>query len=167
MEKKKQTILAVLGLAVAVGLDRITKLLAVKHLSAGPVVLWDGVFELHLLRNQGAAFGILQGKMNFLIIFTIAVLAILCWAYLRTPAQKRYLPLRLVLIGLAGGGFGNLIDRFLGEGVVDFLYFKLINFPIFNVADIFATVSAFLLFFLCIFYYRDEELSFLFERKSL
>ena len=53
---------------------------------------------------------------------------------------------------------GNCIDRITLNYVVDFLYFKLIDFPIFNVADIFVTVAAFLLFLLLCFYYKEEEL---------
>ena len=51
-----------------------------------------------------------------------------------------------------------MIDRVRLHYVVDFIYFSLIDFPIFNVADIFVTVAAFLLFLLLCFYYKEEEL---------
>ena len=56
---------------VLIGLDQWTKVLAVKHLMGQePMVIWNGVFELHYLENRGAAFGILQGqKVVFLICF--------------------------------------------------------------------------------------------------
>ena len=52
-----------------------------------------------------------------------------------------------------------MIDRALQGYVVDFLYFSLINFPIFNVADCYVTTGAFLLVFLLFFYYKEEELA--------
>ena len=56
------------------------------------------------------------------------------------------------------GAAGNCIDRVMQQYVVDFLYFKLINFPIFNVADIYVTVGTLLLAVLMLFYYKEEEI---------
>ena len=55
------------------------------------------------------------------------------------------------------GAWGNCIDRITLNYVVDFLYFKLIDFPIFNVADIYVTVAAFAVAILICFYYKDED----------
>ena len=49
------------------------------------------------------------------------------------------------------------------EGVVDFFYFKLIDFPVFNVADIYVTVGTFILAFLLLFYYKEEDLDRIFH----
>ena len=61
--------------------------------------------------------------------------------------------------------FGNLIDRVARGYVVDFFYFKLIDFPIFNVADIYVTVTMVLLIGLILFYYKEEDFEFL-SRKG-
>ena len=66
---------------------------------------------------------------------------------------------------LAAGALGNLIDRMRYSYVVDFLYFKLIDFPVFNVADCYVTVGAVLLAVLILFVYKEEELGFLSLRK--
>ena len=63
------------------------------------------------------------------------------------------------------GAFGNMIDRAFRGYVVDFFYFKLIDFPIFNVADIYVTVTMVLLMGLILFYYKEEDLEFL-SRKG-
>ena len=63
------------------------------------------------------------------------------------------------LLLVASGAVGNMIDRVSQGYVVDFLYFNLINFPIFNVADCYVTVGAFLLVVLIFFYYREEEMA--------
>ena len=54
-----------------------------------------------------------------------------------------------------------MIDRLANGYVVDFLYFKLIDFPIFNVADCYVVVSTISLLLLFFFYYKEEELEFL------
>ena len=67
---------------------------------------------------------------------------------------------------LGAGAVGNLIDRMVQSYVVDFLYFKLIDFPIFNVADCYVTAGAILLAILILFVYKDEELGFLSLKKK-
>lgn len=167
----KKTRYNLIGAALAlvlIGLDQWTKVLAVKHLMGQePMVIWNGVFELHYLENRGAAFGILQGQKVVFLICTAAVLAILAFYYNRMPAEKRYLPMRIVGILLGAGAVGNLIDRMTQSYVVDFLYFKLIDFPIFNVADCYVTVGAILLAILILFVYKDEELGFLSLKKKV
>ena len=59
-----------------------------------------------------------------------------------------------------------MIDRVRLNYVIDFLYFKLIDFPIFNVADIYATVSVALLIVLSLFYYKDEDFEQIFPPKK-
>lgn len=167
----KKTRYNLIGAALAlvlIGLDQWTKVLAVKHLMGQePFVIWNGVFELHYLENRGAAFGILQGQKVVFLICTAAVLAILAFYYNRMPVKKRYLPMRIVGILLGAGAVGNLIDRMMQSYVVDFLYFKLIDFPIFNVADCYVTVGAILLAILILFVYKDEELGFLSLKKKV
>ena len=135
----KKTKYNLIGLATAVlliALDQWTKALAVKHLmNQQPFVIWDSVFELHYLENRGAAFGILQGQKVIFLICTVLILAVLAFYYNRMPLEKKYQPLRVVGVLLGAGAVGNLIDRMVQSYVVDFLYFKLIDFPIFNVAD--------------------------------
>ena len=59
-----------------------------------PFVIWDGVFELHYLENRGAAFGILQGKKIFFVIFTLVVLCMIAYLYLkRIPDEKKFRPI--------------------------------------------------------------------------
>lgn len=166
----KKTKYNLIGLAMAgllIALDQWTKALAVKYLmNQQPFVIWDGVFELHYLENRGAAFGILQGQKVIFLICTVLVLAVLAFYYNRMPLEKKYQPLRAVGVLLGAGAVGNLIDRMVQSYVVDFLYFKLIDFPIFNVADCYVTAGAILLAILIFFVYKDEELGFLSLKKK-
>ena len=149
-----------IGFVILVGLDQWTKGLAVKHLmNQPPFVIWDGVFELLYSENRGAAFGMMQGKQVFFFLIALVVLAAVVYLLWKMPVTERYMPMAVCLMMVSAGAVGNMIDR-IGQGyVVDFLYFKLINFPIFNVADCYVTISAFLLILLVFFYYREEEMA--------
>lgn len=124
-------------------------------------MLWEGVFELHYLENRGAAFGMLQDQKVLFILIAMIILAVIVYVLFKTPYQKMYTKLHITLVLIAGGAIGNLIDRLRYDYVVDFLYFSLINFPIFNVADIYVTLSSIYLVILLLFVYKESDLEFL------
>lgn len=141
--------------------DQYTKLLATAHLrDQEPIVLIEGVFELLYSENRGAAFGMLQGKQTFFFLVAILVFAAAAYAMWRMPSgrERRYHGLKICAIMITAGALGNLVDRMLLGYVVDFLYFSLINFPIFNVADIYVTTATAALLVLICFYYKEEDL---------
>ena len=146
---------------VLVLLDQLTKVFARTTIKKAPIVLWDGVFELHYLENRGSIWGILQGKVDILLFVSIFLCALLIYVYVKMPKTKFYQPLFWILVGLMAGAIGNTADRLFFGFVTDFLYFKLINFPIFNVADCYITVCSFLTMFLVFTVYKDDEFTFL------
>lgn len=159
-QKTKLIFGLIIGFFVAIGLDQWTKYLAVKHLmNQSAYNIWNGVFELLYSENRGAAFGMLQGKKVFFLLVAVIVLSAAIFAIVRMPASKKYIPLHLIAMFLSAGAVGNMIDRFARGYVVDFLYFKLIDFPIFNVADCYVTISMFFFMVLFFFYYKEEDLS--------
>lgn len=169
-QAKKVTtlVIGILLFFVLLFLDRITKHMAVIHLKdqpAYPVI--PNVFVLQYLENHGAAFGILQGQRAFFLIVTVIILVIVAVLYLRIPYQKRFVPLRFLAILIVTGAIGNFIDRFQQGYVVDFFYFCLINFPIFNVADIYVTGAAIALVVFLIFIYKEEDFTELSKALSL
>ena len=139
--------------------DQWTKHLAVVNLKGQDAfVIWDKVFELRYLENRGASFGIFQNQRWPLIIFTIVVLIGLVYIFFRRlPNERHYFPLHLIAVLFFAGAIGNFIDRLRFGYVVDFFYFCLIDFPIFNVADIYVVIAACLLIVLGLFYYKDED----------
>lgn len=145
--------------AALILLDQFAKILAVSHLKGKEnIELIPGFLELQYLENRGAAFGILQDKRWLLIIFTCIVLAAIAYVYLRKiPDEKRYRLFRLTVILLFSGAFGNFIDRLTRNYVVDFFNFLFIEFPVFNVADIYITAAALLLIIVGLFYYKEED----------
>lgn len=143
--------------------DQYTKMLATSHLRGQePIVILDGVFELLYSENRGAAFGMMQGKQSFFFVVAVLVFAAAAFAMWRMPSWKnrRYHGLKICVMMITAGAMGNMVDRVTLGYVVDFLYFSLIDFPIFNVADIYVTVSTAILLVLICFYYKEEELEF-------
>jgi len=162
----KYSYIAVIIVILGVVLDQWTKHLAVIWLKGQePKVLVSGVLELLYLENKGAAFGMLQNQQIFFLIITAIILIAAIWLYCRIPVEKYFLALRLCIVMLISGAIGNLIDRIRLKYVVDFIYFKLIDFPVFNVADIFVTVSMFLLIILLLFFYKEEDFDQIFYRR--
>lgn len=151
---------------ILVLIDQATKVLARAHLKTAPLALWDGVFELHYHENRGSIWGILQGKVDVLLIASLFIFVLLIYVYVKMPKTKVYAPLFWVLVVMVAGAIGNTIDRVFFGFVTDFLYFKLINFPIFNVADCYLTVCAFLTVLLVFTKYQDDEFTFLSPKRK-
>lgn len=150
--------------------DQYTKMLATTHLRGQePIVLVDGVFELFYSENRGAAFGMMQGKHSFFLVVALAVFAAAAYAIWRMPSWKvpRYHGLKICAIMITAGALGNMVDRIALGYVVDFLYFSLIDFPIFNVADIYVTTATAILLVLLCFCYKEEELECFQWKKQL
>lgn len=150
-------VISILIVILGVALDQYTKYWATLHLKEHSIVLIDGVFQLQYLENHGAAFGLLQNQQLLFLIVTIVTLIFMTIIYVRMPVTKRYIPLRICMISIVAGAIGNMIDRIRFQYVVDFFYFELIDFPIFNVADIFASVATCILAALLLFYYKDQD----------
>ena len=130
----------------SVALDQLTKWIAVLHLQpVDSIPLWEGVLHLTYVENPGAAWGMLANhRWVFMLFSTIAIigLGIYLFGFSKEPT---WVKVSLALV--VGGGIGNMIDRVILGYVVDFIYFAVINFPVFNVADSCVTVGAGMLMF--------------------
>ncbi len=140
----KKYILYTVIIAVGIILDQITKFLAVNFLK--PIdyfPLIKNFVHLRYVENRGAAFGMLDDqRWVFMVISTVAIIAFTLYLYFGHASNLLYeISLSLVI----SGGIGNMIDRILLGYVVDFIEPAFINFAVFNGADSFVTVGAFLL----------------------
>ncbi|HEX2249401.1 MAG TPA: signal peptidase II [Gemmatimonadales bacterium] len=127
-------------------LDLITKLIAEATLLRTPgIPVFGDWFQLRLVYNQGAAFGLHVGPYSRWIFFTVALVAVVVLTRMSrsSPVGDRFRQLALGLV--AGGAVGNLIDRVRSpRGVVDFLDVGVgsLRWPTFNVADIAVSCGA-------------------------
>ncbi len=147
--------------------DRLTKHLAVLALYEQPdVVLLPGVLQLHYLENTGAAFSIFRGQMWLFYIITPLLLGVLVYLFWRLEDHKKGRILKFLLLTVMTGAVGNYIDRLLYHYVIDFIYVSCIHFPVFNLADIYVTVSGFFLIVMILFFCSEEELKHMLRPKK-
>lgn len=162
----KALIILLLSSVLLTWIDQITKIAAVSHLKGqSPYVIVDGVLELHYLENTGTAWGMFGGAINVFLVLTVILMIALIYIVIRMPYTNKYMPLHILAILVASGAAGNFIDRLFLGYVRDFVYFKLINFPIFNVADVYITVAMFALAYCILFKYDENDFDFLRIRK--
>lgn len=148
--------------------DQVTKKLAVIKLQNQKAISFiPKILELRYLENNGMAFGMFQGKQILFLVFSIVFCILLFYLIIRIPKTPHYRPLMIISSFLASGALGNFIDRLAHGYVIDFIYFSFINFPIFNIADIYVVCSVLALIIVILFYYKDEDFSFIsFKHKG-
>lgn len=143
---------------ILVLLDQGTKLWALRHLKdQTDLVLIPGVLELNYLENRGMAFGLFQGKRLMLVFLCAVFFAAFLYFYKKVPKTRYYLPLILISLCMFAGALGNFIDRTIRGFVVDFIYFSLIDFPIFNLADVYVVCSGIFLVLLTLLKYKNDD----------
>lgn len=158
--KTKRYVSDIIIFAVLVFLDRITKIWAVDKLKdKDPIELIKGVLELYYLPNgnTGAAFGMLAGHKMLFLLIAIVVVSVIVYLVINMPESRKYSIVEILLIFIAAGGVGNMIDRIAQGYVVDFIYISAINFPIFNVADMYVSVCTTILAIIMLFRYKEED----------
>ncbi len=158
--KARRCAVDIIIFAILILIDRLTKNWAVYRLKGNdPIPLISNVLELYYLPagNSGAAFGMLSGHIAlFLVIAAVVVIAIAYFIW-NMPSDSKYRPLEILMVFIAAGGVGNMIDRIAQGYVVDFIYISCINFPIFNVADMYVSVCTVVLAFIVLFRLKEED----------
>lgn len=144
--------------ALLIFADQLTKFWALEqlHHTDRVISVIDGVFELRYLENRGVAFGMMEGQIWLFIPITLLISAVIIVMLFRSPMRKQKMfciPASMIM----AGAIGNLIDRIVYGYVIDFLYFKLIDFPIFNFADCCVVIGAILLFLFFLFGMKEYE----------
>ena len=133
--------IALLMSTVLVLLDQFFKILAMDKLEpVGSLPIIPDIFHLTYIENRGAAFGMMEGKKWVLIGLTAVVLLIAVFLVLAGKLENNNHMLFSVCV-IIGGGVGNLIDRIYRGFVVDYIHLKVINFAVFNFADICVTLG--------------------------
>ena len=159
---------AFITLCLLIAFDQVTKIWArVSFADGDSLTIIPNVLKFIYHENTGAVWGIMSNQTTLLTIFTAFAILLMLWFYIKLPYTKRYRPMYLMLLFIAAGAIGNFIDRVVFGFVTDFIYFELIDFPVFNVADCYITVSVIFLAILGIFYYKEEDFDcFSLKRKS-
>lgn len=149
-----QFLYLIISLIIVVA-DQALKHYIVVNYAVGEVhTVVPGLFSFNYLRNNGAAWNILPGKMGLFYIISIIAI-IVCLYFLFNPKYRQ----PLFSVGLAfvlGGIIGNFIDRLHLKYVVDMIQLDFINFNIFNLADSAITIGVIILMIYLIFFDQEE-----------
>jgi len=160
MNKTVSYLVFPIAIAVLLALDIALKIWAVENLMGAPSrSLLSGILGLTYFENTGVAFGIGAGQDWGQLVFSglkIVIIAGLTWFYYaRIPNRRVNWLIRVPLILIVSGGLGNLIDRLTLGHVRDMLMFEFINFPIFNLADVYVVVGCFSMMFVTLFVVKE------------
>ena len=120
--------------AAIVALDQWTKALAAAQLTDVVDVLIPGWLELRYTTNDGMALSMLSGARWLFVVVGVLFVALVIWAVAKKHITKK--PELWCIAAITGGAIGNLLDRLFRGYVVDLFDFSLINFPVFNFADV-------------------------------
>ena len=131
----------ILALVLCVAADQALKLWTVANLAlyeSAPLI--PGIVELRYIQNTGGGFSILTGHTWFLAAVTAVLMLVIAGVLLKKIFTHPMAVWSLVIV--LGGGIGNLIDRVRLGFVVDMFNLQFMNYPVFNVADIFVVCGA-------------------------
>lgn len=130
-------------LAIFIGilvLDQVTKYLAVQHLGGGNTrEVIPGLFNLVLVYNPGAAFGLFSGlgdEVRRFVLMGMTAVALVAVIFIQKEVKGDRAS-EIALVAILAGAIGNLIDRIRYDSVIDFLDFYVSghHWPAFNIAD--------------------------------
>lgn len=159
---KRKTILTiiveVLLILVFVSVDLLTKTFIYEPIAAGApdIVLINNILKFTAVQNTGASFGIFKGNAIILAIISLIIIIVVFIIQMFSLTKLKDKTFRFGLILIVAGGIGNIVDRFLLGHVRDFIYFELIDFPVFNIADSCLTIGCVLIIIYVIIYYVKD-----------
>ncbi len=129
--------------AIVLAMDFYTKMTAESYLMpVGTFAIIKDIIHLTYVENRGIAFGMFSGRREIFIVVSVIVLIILAIMFSKTKRSNRSNWLKCGTALVFAGAIGNLAERIYKGYVVDFIDFRIINFPVFNVADIAVCVGA-------------------------
>lgn len=141
----KQALIYLLVVLLLILLDQVSKAHTVRYIGNQTIDLIPNVLALTYVKNTGAVWGIGQGQTWLFALMTPLCIGLLIFLYIKTPRDKKFRLIRIDIAVIIAGAVGNLIDRLFNGYVVDMIYFKLIDFPVFNIADSYITVGVIVL----------------------
>ena len=140
---------------IIIALSRALAYWGIYVLKDNPIVLIENVLNLTYVENTGAAFGIFNNHTNILSIIGIIFFVII--TYIVASKKLKGTSIIVALAFLAGGGISNVCDRIKFGFVVDYIDFTLINYPVFNLADICVVLSCIFIFIKILFTKESDE----------
>lgn len=157
-KERKKTIVTYSTCLIVLFLDQLSKYFVRCFIQSGEGI-WviRDIFSICYIKNPGIAFGLLVNFSEIFIYVNIILVGIIIFIYQKIKKRTNHQIITSLIFGLIiGGAVGNIIDRILFKGVIDFLDigWKEIRWPAFNLADMSICIGMFLL---CFFIFREGK----------
>lgn len=160
-------LLAILSFVALVAIDQLSKYYITESMKLHESIpIIKDVLEIHYIQNRGAAWGVFENQQ--ILFYICAIIACIFGSvfYVKCTTMNCLKALRICIVIILSGAIGNFIDRVRFQYVIDFIYFKLIDFPVFNIADCYVTIGFFITIVLVLFVYKEEQLEVLSFKKN-
>ena len=159
--KKKILIWDFVSLVLLIGLDRIAKFITCYYCENENFVLIKDYLEFTYTKNAGGAFGILNNQRFFFIFIAALFLCLVIFFLFAMPDEKKFNALHIWLTFVLSGTAGNMIDRIIYGNVIDMIYISKIDFPVFNLSDIFISLGTIFTIMIVLFRLKEKDFEFL------
>lgn len=158
---KKMLIWDFIILVLLNALDRVAKYLVQLYCKKDDYVIIDDILEVTYLENYGGTFGILNNQRFFFIFISALFICLIIFFIYALPNNKKFNVFQIWLTFMVAGTTGNMIDRILYGYVLDFIYISKINFPVFNLSDIWISIGAIFTILVVLFRLKEKDFEFL------
>ncbi|WP_027128250.1 signal peptidase II [Fusobacterium perfoetens] len=130
-----------IGIVGLVFLDQLTKIQIENNFFIGDsLAIIQDFFHITYVQNRGIAFGIFQGKINLISVFTVIAIIGIIYYFIKTFKKSSFLE-KLAYMLIISGAVGNMIDRIFRGYVVDMIDFRGIWSFVFNMADVYINIG--------------------------
>ncbi|MCI6152909.1 MAG: signal peptidase II [Fusobacterium perfoetens] len=130
-----------IGIVGLVFLDQLTKIQIENNFFIGDsLAIIQEFFHITYVQNRGIAFGIFQGKINLISVFTVIAIIGIIYYFIKTFKKSSFLE-KLAYMLIISGAVGNMIDRIFRGYVVDMIDFRGIWSFVFNMADVYINIG--------------------------
>lgn len=149
-------LMPLLAIAAMVVVDQVVKYWTVAVIAPiGSIPLIPGILQLTYVENRGAAFSLLQNQIWLFVLLAAVVVGAIAYAFYKNLIQNTWGKISLLVI--CAGAVGNVIDRIVHRYVVDMIQVLFIDFPVFNIADIYITVGVTLFVIYYLFQHKEPD----------
>lgn len=142
-------------------LDRVAKYFVRYYCQKDDFVIIDDIFEITYLENYGGTFGILNNQRFFFIFISALFICLIIFFICILPNNRKYNAFQIWLTFMVAGTIGNMLDRIIYGYVLDFIYIPKINFPVFNLSDIWISFGALFTIIIVLFRLKEKDFEFL------
>lgn len=159
--KKKILIWDFICLILLNALDRFAKFAAMYFCENENFVIIKDILEITYIQNTGGALGILNNQRFFFIFISVLFICLIIFFMLAMPNERKFHSLHIWLSFILAGTIGNAMDRIIYGYVIDIIYISKINFPVFNLSDIFMSLGTIFLVIIVLFKLKEKDFEFL------